>query len=469
MSVLSWNRSLRLRLLGPQVAAAVLAALAVTGASYWWGSQRATTEIRTRFDAIERTLADASYPLNALVLDSLAQLTQTELVTLDATGRVQHSTVSLASPPGQPHVQTTDARRFLSFGFNTVAAPVRPDGVYSVRVLFDEAVVAARRRQAAMWPLVTGLSTILALTSITLLLTSRLVGRIAILQQRVEAVAGGDFDVRVPDQGQDELGRLGLAVQNMAGQLRQLWKGLERQQNEKVLHQVAGGMAHQLRNSLTGARLAVELHAAQCRDATDEDLQVAIGQIEQSEDYVRRLLLVAAGRQDPERPMRVEQCWQDLRSSLAPVAEHLKRQLHWELDGAVADARLVDGPSWTAAVSNLVHNALQAADDVQVRASADQAQASADQAQASADQAQASAGSPDAVCVRVIDNGPGIPEPVAEELFEPFVTSKPEGMGLGLSIVHRTAQRLGGSVRWYREGDRTVFQFTVPLQRTAAS
>lgn len=443
LSIFSWNHSLRLRLLGPLIVTALAAAVAVAAASYWLGSRWATADIQTRFAAIERTLADSNFPLNAMVLESLAELTQTELVTLNETQQVQQSTVPLASPPGDEPLVTIGSQRFLVFRFDTVAAPMRSDRVFGVMVLFDEALLDASRRRAAMLPLVTGLSTILALSTITFVLASRLVGRIGHLQQRVEAVAAGDFTATVSDQGLDEVGRLGTAVNHMAAQLDQLWKRVHRQQSEKLLHQIAGGMAHQLRNSLTGARLAVELHANECDSADEESLQVAIRQIELSEDYVRRLLLAAAGRQDRDRPMTVGVCWNDVRSSLKPVAEHLKTNIQWQIDDAAAACQLADGPSWVAAVSNLIHNAIQAGDRVWVEASplAD-----------------------GQVRVCVTDNGPGIPDELAADLFEPFATTKPEGMGLGLSVVQRAAEHLRGKVRWRRENEQTLFEFTVSTQ-----
>ena len=62
------------------------------------------------------------------------------------------------------------------------------------------------------------------------------------------------------------------------------------------------------------------------------------------------------------------------------------------------------------------------------------------------------------ICVR--DNGPGIAELIQDELFEPFVSTKPEGLGLGLALVRRAAEYLGGHVRWKRENGSTIFEFT---------
>jgi nitrogen-specific signal transduction histidine kinase len=62
--------------------------------------------------------------------------------------------------------------------------------------------------------------------------------------------------------------------------------------------------------------------------------------------------------------------------------------------------------------------------------------------------------------VAVVDDGPGIDPALADRLFDPFVTSKPEGMGLGLPLVRRAAEKLSGEVEWSRDKDRTRFVFT---------
>lgn len=418
--------------------AAVVAAVVVAMGSYWLGDRRAERELSQRFDGIQRSLAESTFPLNRGVLDLLADLTQTQLVGIDSSGNVTDSTIELSE----------NARRdYRILTFSTRNQTQRADRVARIEVLFDNQQIEASRRRAAILPLATGLSTILVLSTITLIVSSRLVGRVNKLHRRVELVAAGDFESKVSDQVDDEIGRLGSAVDTMATELRQLWNQVNHQQSEKLLHQIAGGMAHQLRNSLTGARMAVELHAKQCESADDEGIGVAIHQIEVAEDYVRRLLLVASGHQDDDRPMSIHQCFEDVRRSLSPLAKHLQVDMSWRVvdleaddsraDDSTSQYLVSDGPSWMAAASNLIHNAIEAGDRIDVALTID-----------------------DAGCHRltVADNGVGISETIADELFEPFVTSKPEGMGLGLSVVQRAAERLGGEVRWCREEDQTIFE-----------
>ena len=66
--------------------------------------------------------------------------------------------------------------------------------------------------------------------------------------------------------------------------------------------------------------------------------------------------------------------------------------------------------------------------------------------------------------VRVQDNGPGVPENLREQLFEPFVSSKANGTGLGLALVAKLVAAHGGMVDFESEPGRTVFRVLLPVQ-----
>ena len=67
----------------------------------------------------------------------------------------------------------------------------------------------------------------------------------------------------------------------------------------------------------------------------------------------------------------------------------------------------------------------------------------------------------------VRDNGPGPSPEVAQRMFEPFVSGKPEGTGLGLYVARQVVEGHHGSIRWQRENDATCFTVELPLMPEA--
>jgi len=65
--------------------------------------------------------------------------------------------------------------------------------------------------------------------------------------------------------------------------------------------------------------------------------------------------------------------------------------------------------------------------------------------------------------IRIIDDGPGIADNIRETVFQPFVTSKPSGQGLGLALVSKIAQAHGGLIDVQSSKGRTVFSILLPV------
>ena len=70
------------------------------------------------------------------------------------------------------------------------------------------------------------------------------------------------------------------------------------------------------------------------------------------------------------------------------------------------------------------------------------------------------------VRVEIEDNGPGVSDVVAKHLFEPFVTTKPDGMGLGLALSRELIGAHGGTIDWERVGPDGGARFTIELPLT---
>jgi two-component system nitrogen regulation sensor histidine kinase GlnL len=69
--------------------------------------------------------------------------------------------------------------------------------------------------------------------------------------------------------------------------------------------------------------------------------------------------------------------------------------------------------------------------------------------------------------VSVQDNGPGIPEDLRPHLFDPFVTTKKNGTGLGLALVAKIVGDHGGVIDVDGQPRRTVFRVLLPMARAS--
>ena len=71
--------------------------------------------------------------------------------------------------------------------------------------------------------------------------------------------------------------------------------------------------------------------------------------------------------------------------------------------------------------------------------------------------------------IQIEDNGPGIPDHLKPHLFDPFVTTKPNGTGLGLALVAKIINDHGGIIECDSEPNRTIFRVLLPMQDRASA
>ncbi|MFM7075345.1 MAG: sensor histidine kinase, partial [Planctomycetaceae bacterium] len=271
------------------------------------------------------------------------------------------------------------------------------------------------------------------------------------VERRVADIAAGAFAPQSPresaapvrDEGpDDEIGRLVGGVERMSEQLGTLRARLVAGERERLLGQLAAGFAHELRNALTGARLAIDLHRSRCPGSPDDgSLDVARRQLAVIEEEVRGLLALSRRTESAPAPVPLAELLAEVADLVSPRSRHAGTALVVEPAGGTVI--VVRRDALRAALVNLACNALEAAGPGgHVRLAA--------------------VCGPDGVRLRVEDDGPGPPEHLAATIHEPFVTGKPEGIGLGLAIVKAVAEEHGGRLEWNHADGRTRFEILLP-------
>jgi nitrogen fixation/metabolism regulation signal transduction histidine kinase len=241
-------------------------------------------------------------------------------------------------------------------------------------------------------------------------------------------LAAGDLSARVPAGRKDEIGQAMEAFNHMAAQLQQSRERLVYLTQLASWQALARKTAHELKNSLTPIRLTMEEVIARQpeKDRTflEQAAEIVVEEVESLERRVRAFSDFAA--EPPVRPASL-----DLRRLLEERIAFLKSahpELSYTLDAdgeatnAWADEDLLKGM-----LTNLLENAAEAAGPggrILARASA----------------------LDDKMAIEVHDSGPGVSPQARESLFQPTISFKRHGMGLGLSIARKSALLLGGDI-----------------------
>ncbi|MBQ0936020.1 sensor histidine kinase [Ideonella paludis] len=262
-----------------------------------------------------------------------------------------------------------------------------------------------------------------------------------------------------------------LAAALAWGGLLALWRTWRRQREQKsraeellrlgqvsrlnALGELAAGLAHELNQPLTAIvantqaarRLLDEGEAEEDASAARQAMSQAVDQAHRAADVVARLRRTVARPEASDRmALDVAQAVQRTLHLLAPELARAEVQVQPDLPALQA---LAEPVALEQVIHNLLMNAVQALAQVPVPERRLDIQLHAE--------------GPWAV-LRIADSGPGFSEDTRRRLFEPFFSTKPEGMGLGLSLCETLLTRLDGRIEASHHAPRgAVFTIHLPL------
>jgi signal transduction histidine kinase len=247
------------------------------------------------------------------------------------------------------------------------------------------------------------------------------------LAEQAKALPAGDV-ARVG--GGAELDHLVDAMNRMLAEVR-------RAERLAVMGRMAAGVAHEIRNPLSAMKMTVQMLRQGVKEV--EPYDVILREIE-------RLELTAAELVGVSQPLRKERVKLD--AVVDEVLELMRRQLEHlsvrvEKRFAPAPEVAVDVARFKRCVMNLVLNGAQAMPSggpLRVGVEARNGR----------------------VRLEVSDEGPGIPPEVRDRVFEPFVTTKQDGVGLGLSLTKRIVEDHGGAIGFEPAERGTTFWIELP-------
>ena len=243
------------------------------------------------------------------------------------------------------------------------------------------------------------------------------------ITRATEQIAEGRFDARVTNTRRDELGRLGLAINQMASRLSGFVTGQKR---------FLGDIAHELCSPIARIQMALGILEHRADDKQKPYLDDLREEVQEMSGLVNELLSFSKASLEPAA-IKLQSV--QLRS-IVEKAIHRERsettQVNLEMDPALT--ALADPELLLRALANLIRNAVRYAGHagpITVSARRDG----------------------DSVVISVSDSGPGVPEESLAQLFDPFYRLEASrnratgGVGLGLAIVKTCVESCQGTVR----------------------
>jgi signal transduction histidine kinase len=449
--------SIRRQILIPFAVLIGLTIVLLSISSAWISASRAEQQLTDDLNQVMETLSSARFPITDQILLQLRGLSGADFVALNAEGRVTASTVppeisnplqSLQTPvDGSNRLEqliplTIRGERWLCGTIDVFRSPE----LSQLFVLVREADRAAIRREAILTPLVVGGLTLIGAAAVSWLIAAGFERRLRLMQHQVAELASMRFEEMLPIERDDELGHLAGSINQMALDLQRKTEQIRSTERMAAMSQLAAGLAHQLRNAIMGARLAVQLHARRCQHDDRASLDVAIRQLTLTESHIRGLLRLASGSSQNVVPGRMDMILNHVMELLSFQCQH--QNIEMTLENGVGESESLsvsDSEHIQLALLSLAQNAMDACGPggkVRMRLTE----------------------SDRSVYVDVLDSGPGIPEGLEQKIFEPFFTGKAEGVGIGLALAAQAATGSDGRLSVHREDSWTRFRFEVRKQ-----
>jgi two-component system, NtrC family, nitrogen regulation sensor histidine kinase NtrY len=310
---------------------------------------------------------------------------------------------------------------------------------------------------------------LLLLSLLTAFQTGELIIRpIVHLEESMRKVMEGDYSIRILSGGRDELAILVRSFNEMVGELEISREKILQTEKVTAWQEIAQRMAHEIKNPLTPIKLSAERILRSWKKGSDNMETV----IERSVDSIIRevdsLTTMLGQFRDfarmpapTMRPVPVGELVDEAGASYSQAYPGIS----FSTEALAAEQILQVDPGQIKQVfSNLLKNAFEAV-SLRTEAQQDTREGFQEKGRVYVGSDLVRKGNTYYCRIHIVDNGSGIPEELRDKVFQPYVTTKRTGTGLGLPIVERIISDHRGAI-WFESapGSGTTFYIDLPVE-----
>lgn len=260
-------------------------------------------------------------------------------------------------------------------------------------------------------------------------------------------IARGDFSTPVMAYNEGEFSTLADAFTYMMSELKDLQKKLSTTEKIAAWQTVGRKIAHELKNPLTPISISVDdLHRTyyENQDKFEDSLKETTSTVKDEINRMNKMLneFVSFARMKNSEPRATNSL--EFFKSFEKLYQHEISEQNLSIDNRLDNTQInIDPDTFKQAIINIVKNGLESKDSAKVTVAIDNQD--------------------NELTVTIEDNGPGFPDNKLNNSFEPYVTTKPDGSGLGLVIAHRIINDHQGTLEIYNHENGGGVKITIPL------
>lgn len=397
-------------------------------------------DLRQQMVRVARVISQSSYVLNPLILLQMKEVINAEIILFDGQGRILNSTIGGGA-------DDTVAREITGKGFSPANAGEPIIEFQGVRYkAITQSLTIPGRGQAllCLWQpagesdrlrtrivVTTGwlaLAGMLAMTLLGYLIVRTITLPVEELVGVTGRIAENDFSQRAVVRSNDEIGMLAQSFNRMMDQLQSYEKRLVESEKMATAGRMAAGLAHEIRNPLTSIKMFVQVLHGRLHGQQDNQKMAAslLQEIERLERIIEQIVERARPGELNRRPGNINEQLAELLALAAPSLQAGNIRLESRLSPALPELHY-DPEKMKQVFWNLLINSREAMPKggmIEI----------------------SSAPVENGVEITFADTGMGIQDGNIDICFTSFYSTKPEGLGLGLSTSRKIVEKHGGGL-----------------------